>query len=44
VIDCWRLLREQLEGSARVRYRAIGVAAGDVDASNARLWRSAEEG
>jgi UDPglucose 6-dehydrogenase len=26
VIDCWRLLRAQLEGSARVRYRAIGVA------------------
>ena len=29
VIDCWRLLRPQLEGSANVRYRAIGVA-GDV--------------
>ena len=26
VIDCWRLLRAQLEGSANVRYRAIGIA------------------
>jgi UDPglucose 6-dehydrogenase len=29
VIDCWRLLRRQLEGSANVHYRAIGVS-GDV--------------
>jgi UDPglucose 6-dehydrogenase len=26
VIDCWRLLRPQLERSAKVRYRAIGIA------------------
>jgi UDPglucose 6-dehydrogenase len=30
VIDCWRLLRARLEGSANVRYRAIGIA-GDID-------------
>jgi UDPglucose 6-dehydrogenase len=37
VIDCWRLLRRQLEGSANVRYRAIGVA-GDVGDGIVRLW------
>jgi UDPglucose 6-dehydrogenase len=26
VIDCWRLLRPQLEGSANIRYTAMGVA------------------
>jgi UDPglucose 6-dehydrogenase len=37
VIDCWRLLRPQLEGSAHVRYRAVGVA-GHVGDAFARLW------
>jgi UDPglucose 6-dehydrogenase len=37
VIDCWRLLRRQLEGSASVCYRAIGVARDPSDAL-ARLW------
>jgi UDPglucose 6-dehydrogenase len=42
VIDCWRLLRTQLEGSARVRYRAIGLAGNAGDAI-AQLWRPAAE-
>ena len=40
VIDCWRLLRAQLEGSAHVRYRAIGVA-GDVGDALVRIWQPA---
>jgi hypothetical protein len=40
VIDCWRLLRSQLEASKNVRYRAIGLA-GKVDDAFARLWQSA---
>jgi UDPglucose 6-dehydrogenase len=42
VIDCWRLLRAQLEGSARVRYRAIGVA-GNVGDEIPQPWRPAAE-
>jgi UDPglucose 6-dehydrogenase len=42
VIDCWRLLRAQLEGSARVRYRAIGVAV-NVSSAIAETWRPAAE-
>src|SRR6516164_968785 len=38
VIDCWRLLRAQLERSAHVRYRAIGLA-GDVGDAIVRLWQ-----
>src|SRR6516162_3714774 len=37
VIDCWRLLRVQLEGSPDIRYRAIGIA-GDVGDVLVRLW------
>jgi UDPglucose 6-dehydrogenase len=40
VIDCWRLLRAQLERSAHVRYRAIGLA-GDVGDAIVRLWQPA---
>jgi len=40
VIDCWRLLRAQLEGSAHVRYRAVGVA-GDVGDALVRIWQPA---
>jgi UDPglucose 6-dehydrogenase len=40
VIDCWRLLRPQLERSAKVRYRAIGVA-GDVGDTFFGLWHGA---
>jgi UDPglucose 6-dehydrogenase len=40
VIDCWRLLRPQLERSAKVRYRAIGVA-GDVGDTYFGLWQGA---
>jgi UDPglucose 6-dehydrogenase len=42
VIDCWRLLRAQLEGSAHVRYRAIGVA-GDVGDALVRIWQTPRE-
>jgi UDPglucose 6-dehydrogenase len=42
VIDCWRLLRGRLEGSARVRYQPIGVA-GYVGDAILRLWASAKE-
>jgi UDPglucose 6-dehydrogenase len=42
VIDCWRLLRSQLERSGKVRYRAIGLAA-DVDDSLVRLWQATAE-
>ncbi len=38
VIDCWRLLRAQLEGSAHVRYRAIGIAEDNARDANVRLW------
>src|SRR6516164_4631580 len=41
VIDCWRLLRVQLEGSPDIRYRAIGLA-GDVEDSLGRLWEPAK--
>jgi UDPglucose 6-dehydrogenase len=37
VIDCWRLLRSQLEESANVRYKAMGIA-GDVGDVLVRLW------
>jgi UDPglucose 6-dehydrogenase len=37
VIDCWRLLRAQLEGSPKVRYRAIGLAE-DVSDTMVRVW------
>src|SRR5262249_22198358 len=37
VIDCWRLLRPQLEGSANVRYRAVGVAR-DLGNTLTGLW------
>lgn len=37
VIDCWRLLRPELERSPQVRYRAVGVA-GDVGDAFAQLW------
>jgi len=40
VIDCWRLLRRQLEGVANLRYEAVGLARGAGDAL-ARLWRPA---
>jgi UDPglucose 6-dehydrogenase len=40
IIDCWRLLRQTLEGSANVRYRALGLA-GDVGDALARLWERA---
>jgi UDPglucose 6-dehydrogenase len=42
VIDCWRLLRAQLEGSGHVRYRAIGVAE-DVGDVLVGIWRSPRE-
>jgi UDPglucose 6-dehydrogenase len=42
VIDCWRLLRVPLAGSARVHYRAIGLA-GDVGDTIAPLSRPAAE-
>jgi UDPglucose 6-dehydrogenase len=42
VIDCWRLLRAQLEESAHVRYRAIGVAR-DVGDALVRIWQPARE-
>jgi UDPglucose 6-dehydrogenase len=41
VIDCWRLLRAKLEGSANVRYMAIGIARDAGDAL-VRLWRRHE--
>jgi UDP-glucose 6-dehydrogenase len=41
VIDCWRLLRAQLEGSADIRYRAMGLA-GDVRDSLGRIWEPAK--
>jgi UDPglucose 6-dehydrogenase len=37
VIDCWRLLRAKLEGSANVRYMAIGLSR-DVGDALVRLW------
>ena len=40
VIDCWRLLRSQLVGSANVRYRAVGLA-GDVGDAFIRQWERA---
>ena len=40
VIDCWRLLRAKLEGSANVRYMAIGIARDAGDAL-VRLWQGA---
>jgi len=41
VIDCWRLLRAQLAGSAKVQYRAIGLA-GDVGDAIAGVWWQVE--
>jgi UDPglucose 6-dehydrogenase len=41
VIDCWRLLRPNLEGSTNVRYRAIGVAQ-NVENALAGLREDAE--